>query len=167
MAGDVIIPVIHENEFISLHILLARLTSRFRVSVKGADGTNFQNVKLQLVNLPTKMCIYPIKNLYCEHTDNPEQVVTAGEEKLSTTLKGPYYFYADEDLAETPEGQPDDKRLIKLKITATESGKSYTQTIKISPTGHNYRNTTYTMELTLKKPTKATSDDCGWVEVKY
>lgn len=132
---------------ISVDLMLSRLASKFNVTIKSATPNKYSNVRIQMINCPTKMSLFPDEISLTPPSDleeyDAQQVCGVGE-YLGTDASKSYYFYANENLCSARDKQ------IKLRINADKEGTPVQKDLSVSSDGSTYRNTYYHIHITLK-----------------
>lgn len=130
-----------------VNIMLSRLSSKFSVSIRSSVAGTYSNVRLQMVNCPVKMSLFPEELPLAAGTDlveyAPQQVCPAGT-YLGTDSFSNFYFYSCENLCPEPDRQT------FLRILADKAGKPVSVDLPVSSHGTTFRNTNYSIQISLK-----------------
>lgn len=128
----------------AVNVMLSRCTSKIRVAIY-QDGTEFYDVKLQIVNAPSMFEFFPAENALWDEShflDYEEESICSGTLPKERQYR---YYYIEENLSSSPDFQT------KLKITARSSvdGQFRTRLVPLSLTGMTYRNVFYNVDIRL------------------
>lgn len=128
-----------------INVMLSRLASKFRVTIDSASPGTYSNVRLQLLNCPARMGLFP------EEIDlsaggalsdtTPEVVISSGAYLNSKTSA---FYYANENLSSDPSKQT------MIKVLAVRNGTEVSTVLPVSSHGITFRNTFYDIQITLK-----------------
>lgn len=147
MTGITEIDVTDSGTAVPVNVMLSRLAGKFSVSIKSSVANTFSNVRLQMVNCPVKMSLFPEELPLAAGMDlveyAPQQVCPAGTYLDADSFKN-FYFYSNENLC------PETDRQTCIRILAEKAGKTVSTVLPVSSHGTTFRNTNYSIQITLK-----------------
>lgn len=126
-----------------VNVMLSRLASKFRITIDSASPDTYSNVRLQMLNCPTAMSLFPDEqDLSGSLANMTPEVVCPGGTYLNT--KSSFYYYANENLSSDPSMQT------MVMILADRNGLPVSKVLPVSSHGITFRNTYYDIKITLK-----------------
>lgn len=145
MAGITEIEVNGASALKPVNVMLSRLASKFKVSVKSASPDTYSNVRIQLLNCPDKMSLFPdeidLAAAGALKDTSPEVVCPSGEYLNS---QSDVFYYANENLSSDPSHQT------MIRILADKNGVPVSTVLPVSSHGITFRNTYYDIQVSLK-----------------
>lgn len=126
-----------------VNIMLSRLASKFRITLDSASSDTYSNVRLQLLNCPTVLSLFPDElDLSGSLFDMDPEVVCPVGTYLNS--KSSFYYYANENLSSDPSMQT------RIKVLAEKNGTPVSTVLPVSSHGITFRNTYYDIQISLK-----------------
>lgn len=129
----------------TVNVMLSRLASKFRVSISSATPDTYSNVRLQLLNCPSKMNLFPEEldlSALGALENMGEEIVCTGGEYLNSQFN--FFYYANENLSSEPANQT------MIKVLADKNGVPVSKVLPVSSHGITFRNTYYDIQISLK-----------------
>lgn len=144
MSGITELDVDDDTKALPVNVMLSRLASKFKVTIRSASANTYSNVRLQMLNCPSKMSIFPNEVSFnaAEDLFTMTQQVCGQGEYLNSEKS--FFFYANENLSSAPELQT------LIKVVADQGGQEVSTTLKPSTHGTTFRNTYYDIQISLK-----------------
>lgn len=148
MTGITQMAVDDESASHTINMMLSRLASKFKVTIKSSSADTYSNVRLQMVNCPVRFSLFPNDNLSAEYTQDLasyslQEVCGPGEFLSSTAFKS-FYFYSNENLSPDPSCQT------MIRVLAAKGGQEVSTMLPVSSLGTTFRNTYYNIQITLR-----------------
>ncbi|MBP9997704.1 MAG: hypothetical protein KBS67_00500 [Bacteroidales bacterium] len=147
MTGITEIDVTDSGSAVPVNVMLSRLASKFSVSIKSTVAGLYSNVRLQMVNCPVKMSLFPEELPLAAGTDlveyAPQQVCPAGT-YLGTDSFSNFYFYSCENLCAEAGKQT------FIRVLADKEGTPVSVDLPVSSHRTTFRNTNYSIQISLK-----------------
>lgn len=145
MSGITELDITDSDQTVPVNMMLSRLASKFKLSIKSNSKNTYTDVRLQILNAPTMMSFFPNELDLSEYLgDYAPQVVSPAGTYLGTEDYMNFYFYALENLSSNPQQQT------LLRVTATKNGAPTSVTVPVSSHGTTYRNTCYNIQISLR-----------------